>query len=94
MRQSGRPGPVRAGFGATTIAQSSPAPRKRFALPPRGGKPRGPGQNPDEFDHWLDQTLRDLFAPRPGKDIPPAVKALLDIKARKGKPKPGKAKPE
>ena len=70
------------------ITQVSVGPRKRFTRPPRGTTGGEAGQSPDEFDTWLDQTLRDLFARDPEKTLPPELKALIEPKPRPRKERP------
>jgi hypothetical protein len=65
-------------------------PPRRFARPPRTGAGSGGGHPPDEFDQWLDRSLRDLFDERTGKALPPEVKALIEPKTRKARPAPPK----
>lgn len=72
------------------IAQLSPGSHRSFPLTPQGLAGRRPEQTQDAFDHWLDRSLREMFAERPGKPLPPEVKALIEPKQRKAKPPPPK----
>lgn len=74
------------------ITQLSLGPHRRFARPPRVGAGSVEGPPPDDFDQWLDRSLRDLFGERPGEALPPEVKALIEPKPRK--PRPGRLKRE
>ena len=67
-------------------------PRTGLPATPEVEAPKASDGIADEFDQWLDRSLRDLFAAQRREPLPPEMKALIEPTPFQSKRAPVKRK--